>query len=119
METLNKWYSDVIDNETIEKGPSITYITLFLDNFDPSLCHTLSHIPGPPKVRYTSRTLPRFLVGLVQSTRTKAPCTNSLIVVRGGFCPGGFSGVFWLEGFVRGGFCPFPFCQNTSATTES
>src|SRR6218665_1687733 len=36
----------------------------------------------PPKVRHTSRT-PRFLVGLVQKTRTKAPCTNSLLIVRG------------------------------------
>src|SRR6218665_4108706 len=49
-----------------------------------------------PKERYTSRT-PRFLVGLVQKTRTKAPCTNSLNCSRG-FCPGGF---------VRGAFCPF------------
>src|SRR6218665_4005721 len=30
-----------------------------------------------------------------------------------------FQGVFCLEGFVRGGFCPFPFCPNTSVTTES
>ena len=34
----------------VNKGPSIKYVTLFLTNFDaPSPCHTLSHIPGPPK----------------------------------------------------------------------
>src|SRR6218665_1050757 len=81
------------------KGPSIKYVTLFLANFDPSppvtLCHTSR---DPPKVRHTSRT-PRFLVGLVQKSRTKVPCTNSISIVRGGFCPGSF---------VRVGFCPFP-----------
>src|SRR6218665_2485448 len=31
-------------------GPSIKYVKLFLANFDPPpLCHTLSHIPGPPE----------------------------------------------------------------------
>src|SRR6218665_3303424 len=66
-------------------GPSIKHVMLFLANFDPlSPCHTVSHIPGPPKVRHTSRT-PRFLVGLVQKSRTKAPCTNSLLIVRGVF----------------------------------
>src|SRR6218665_980642 len=72
-----------------------------------SPCHTLLHIPGPPKyvthlgpptVRHTSRT-PRFLVGLVQKSWTKVRCTNSISIVRGGFCPGGF---------VRVGFCSFP-----------
>src|SRR6218665_1419319 len=60
----------------------------------------LSHIRGPPKVRHTSRT-PRFLVGLVQNTRTKAPCTNSLLFVRGGFYLGVLSG-----GLLSGRFCP-------------
>src|SRR6218665_675820 len=97
-------------------GPSIKYVTLFLANSDSlSPCHTLSHIPGPPpKVRHTSRT-PRFLVGLVQKTRAKAPCTNSPSIVHGGFVQGVLSGIFCLEGFVRDGFCSFlPFCQNTS-----
>src|SRR6218665_537186 len=56
-----------------------------------TLCHTsrdppesTSHISDPP-----------FLEGLVQKTRTKAPCTNSVSIVRGGFCPGSF---------VRGSF---------------
>src|SRR6218665_3697649 len=63
-----------------------------------TLCHTsrdtpesTSHISDPP----------RFLVGLVQKTQTKAPCTNSLSIVRGGFCPGGLSG-----GLLSGRFCP-------------
>jgi len=74
---------------------------LFLANFDPpSLCHTLSHISEPPKVRHTSRPHPRFLVGLVQKTRTKAPCTNSLSIVHGAFCPGCVSG-----GLLPGRFC--------------
>src|SRR6218665_2558268 len=91
-------------------GSSIKYVTLILPILTPFLCHTLSYIPGPPKVRHTSRT-PRFLVGIVQQkTLTTAPCTNSLSIVRGGFCPGGF--VFCPEGFVRGAFCLFPFCQN-------
>src|SRR6218665_2786231 len=75
-----------------------------LANFDPpfplvTLCHTSRN---PPKVRHTSRTTstPRFLVGLVQKALTKAPCTNSLSIVRGGFCPG-----FCL---LSGRFCPFP-----------
>ena len=49
-------------------------------------------------LRHTSRT-PRILVGLVQKSRTKVLCTNSISIVRGGFCPGGF---------VRVDFCPFP-----------
>src|SRR6218665_3480021 len=45
----------------------------------PYPCHTLSHIPGPPKVRHTSRP-PPFLVGLVQKDRTKTLCTNSFSI---------------------------------------
>src|SRR6218665_3835178 len=63
--------------------PSIKYVTLFLANFDPPLPVTLCHTSlDPPKVRHTSRT-PQFLVGLVQKTRTKAPCTNSFNCSRG------------------------------------
>src|SRR6218665_3480382 len=64
-------------------GPSIKYFMLFLANFDPPAPVALWHTSrDPPKVRHTSRT-PRFLVGLVQKTRTTAPCTNSLLIVRG------------------------------------
>src|SRR6218665_3015203 len=85
-------------------GPSIKYVTLFLANFDPlppsdTLCHTSR---DPPKVRHTSLT-PRFLVGLVQKTRTKAPCTNFLSIIRGGFCPGVLS-----ERFCPGWFLSVP-----------
>src|SRR6218665_2333669 len=70
---------------TDSKGPSIKYVTLFLANFDPlplvTLCHTsrdppgsTSHISDPPP-----------LVGLVQKSRTKVPCTE--VFVRIGFCP--------------------------------
>src|SRR6218665_2950028 len=67
-----------------------------LANFDPpSPCHTLSHIPRPPKVRHTSRTTPPPIFSRPSTkTLTKAPCTNSLSIVRGVF-------VFCLEGFVR------------------
>src|SRR6218665_4155740 len=79
------------------QGPSIKYVTLFLANFGPpsplvTLCHTSR---DPPKVHHTSRTPPpRFLVGLVQKSRTKVPCTNSISIVRGGFCPGVCPGWF-------------------------
>src|SRR6218665_3057985 len=75
----------------------------------PSPCHTLSHIPGSPEsTSHILDPLPRFLVGLVKISRTKAPCTNSLSIVREGFCRGFCQRVFCLEGLVRGGFCPFP-----------
>ena len=83
------------------EGPSIKYVTLFWPILTPPpLCHTLSHIPGPPR-KYVTHLgpLPRFLVGLVQKSRTKIPCTNSISIVRGSFCP---------VGFVWVGFCPFP-----------
>src|SRR6218665_1294875 len=82
-----------------------------------TLCHTYrdpqstSHISDPP---------PIFNRPSTKKTGQKAPCTNSLSIVRGGFCP---------EGFVRGSFvwkvCSgvvfvhSPFGQNASVTTES
>ena len=60
-----------------------------------TLCYTSRE---PPKIRQTSLT-PRFLVGLVQKSQTKVPCTNSISIVREDFCP---------AGFVRCDFCPFP-----------
>src|SRR6218665_72608 len=77
--------------------------------FLPLPCHTSSHIPGPP----------RFLEGLVQKTRTKAPLYKFCFNCSRGFCPGVLSGVFCVEGFVGGCFCPFSVCQNTSVTSES
>src|SRR6218665_3266574 len=70
------------------------------------LCHTLSHIPGPPKsTSHISDPLPFFFRPNTKNP-TKAPCTNSLSIVHGFFCPAEGI-VFCLEGFVRGAFCPF------------
>src|SRR6218665_2089418 len=60
----------------------------------PSPCHTLSHIPGPPRKYVTHLGPPRFLVGLVQKSWTKVPCTNSISIVPGGFCRGVCQGWF-------------------------
>src|SRR6218665_2784552 len=81
---------------------------LFLDNFDsPSPYHTLSHIPEPPKVRHTSLTVPIFSRPSTKK-RTKAPCTNSLSIVRGGFCPGVLSGGLLSGRFHLGWFLSVP-----------
>src|SRR6218665_4184245 len=83
-------------------GPSIKYVTLFLANFDPPLPVTLCHSHtsrDPPKVRHTSRT-PRFLVGLVEKSRTKFPSTIIIYL--------NCSRRFLSGGFVRVGLCPFP-----------
>ena len=73
--------------------PSIKYVMLFFANFDPlplSLCHT----SRDPQKYVTHLGRPWFLVGLIQKNRTKTPCTNSLLIVRGvfvqGLCPGWF-----------------------------
>src|SRR6218665_4029719 len=88
-------------------GPSIKYVTLFLANCNPLPCHTLSHIPGPPKLRHISRIPSRYLVGLVQ-TPDKCPLYK-ISQLFAGFLSGGFcQGVLCLEGFIRGDFCPFP-----------
>ena len=61
-------------------------------NFTPSvtpsvtLCHTSRN---PPKVRHTSRTHPPIFSRSSTKTRTKAPYTNSLSIVRG-VLSGGF-----------------------------
>src|SRR6218665_1730855 len=82
-------------------GLSIKYVTLFLANFDPPPpCHTLSHIPGPPKrVRHISGT-PPFLVGLVHKSRTKAS-VQILSQLFAGVLFGGF-----VRGLLSGRFCP-------------
>src|SRR6218665_2158300 len=83
------------------------------------LCHTLSHIPGPLKVRHKSRTPPIF-----SRPSTKNPNKSLLYkfslncswrFLSGGFCQGSF---VWkvLSGMV---FVRSPFCQNTPVTTES
>ena len=68
--------------------------TLFLANFDPlPLSHFVTY-SGNPRKYVTHVGPPRFLVGLVQKSRTKVPCTNSISIVRGGFCPGVLTGWF-------------------------
>src|SRR6218665_1473768 len=91
------------------QGPSIKYVTLFWLIFTPSpLSHFVTYPGTPPKVRHTSRTPPRFLVGLVQKTLTKAPVQILSQL---------FAGVF-----VRG-FCRFPLlseyiCYNRKSGFE-
>src|SRR6218665_3106559 len=68
----------------------------------PSPCHTSSHIPGPPPESTSHISDPPILEGLVQKTQTNAPCTNSVSIVRGSFCPGGFvRGSFVLKVLFR------------------
>src|SRR6218665_421379 len=101
------------------KGPSIKYVTLFLANFYPLTSVTLCHTSRDPPESTSCISDPRFLVGLVQKSRTKAPCTNSVSIVRGCFCPGVLSGGLLSGRFYPGCFLSVPsFFQNASATTE-
>src|SRR6218665_1124891 len=98
-------------------GLSIKYVTLFWPILTHSpMSHFVTH-PGTTQkyVTYLGP-LPIFSWPSIKKSRTKAPCTNSLSIVRGGFCPGGLL-IVWkvLFGVV---FVHSPFCQNTSVTTE-
>src|SRR6218665_689388 len=75
--------------------------------FTPSLCHTLSHIPGPPKSTSHISDSPRFFSRSSTKDPDKASCKNSLSVVCGILSGRVCQRVFGLEGFVRGVFCPF------------
>src|SRR6218665_1357414 len=105
------------------RGPSIKYVPLFLAIFyPPPLCHTLSHIPGPPsKVCQPSRTLPppHFLFARLQKIRTKAPCTNSLSIARGVLSGEFVRGSFVWKALSGMDFVHSSFCHNTSVTRES
>src|SRR6218665_1751225 len=81
---------------------SIKYVTLFLANFYPLPCHTSSHIPGPPEI--TSHISdPPILEGLIQRPgQNKPPCTNSVSIVRGGFCPRAFVKGFFVWKVLSG-----------------
>src|SRR6218665_3627243 len=68
----------------------------------PSPCHASSHIPEPPRKYITDLGTPLIFRGLVQKPGQKPPCTNSVSIVRGGFCPGVVSGGL----FMSGRFCP-------------
>ena len=87
-------------------------VTLFWIILTSLLCHSLSHISGTPQKYVTHLGPPPVLVGLglvtpsqYKKIRTKTLCTNSLSIVRGGFCPGllsrGFCG--GACGGARGG----------------
>src|SRR6218665_2686762 len=70
------------------------------------LSHFVTH-PGTPQKYVT-----HLLVGLVQKTRTKTLCANSLSIVRGFFLKG-----FWFGRFCPGWFLSVPlwseyFCYN-------
>src|SRR6218665_3042648 len=91
------------------KGPSIKYVTLFLATFYPPspLSHFVTH-PGTPQEYVTHLGHPRFLVGLVKKTRTKALCTNSFSIVRRAFCPGVCQQGLLSGRFYLGWFLSFP-----------
>src|SRR6218665_321208 len=91
-------------------GPSIKYVTLFLANFYPPPPVTLCHTSRDPPAKYvTNLGPPRFLVGLVHKTRTKAPCKNSSLNCSWGFLSGGFCQGGLLSGrFYPGWFLSIP-----------
>src|SRR6218665_977381 len=76
-----------------------------------TLCHT-SRLPKSPSHISTSS---RFIVDLVQKSRTKAPLYKFFLNCSRGFLRGSFGWTVLSEVvFVRS-----TFCQNTSVTTES
>src|SRR6218665_2050613 len=97
-------------------GPSIKYFTLFLANFDPpSTCHTLSHIPGPPKSRSHISNPLIFCRPSTKEPGQRPPVQILSQLFTGVFCCGSF---VWkvLSGVV---LIRFPCCKNTSVKTES
>src|SRR6218665_3167505 len=91
-----------------------------LANFYPlPLSHFVTHPGTPsPKVRHTSRT-PRFLEGLVQKTRTKAPLYKFCLNCSRGFLSGGFVRGSFVWKVLSGVVFVRSRCQNRSVTTES
>src|SRR6218665_2738748 len=84
----------------IDMGPSIKYVTLFLANFDPPHpCHTLSHIPGPPRKYVTHLGTPPIFSRSSTKIPDKSPLYKFYLNCSRRFLSGGF---------VRVGFCPFP-----------
>src|SRR6218665_1002284 len=74
----------------LSEGPSIKYVTLFWTNLNNLLCHTLSHISGPPKVCHTSRN-PQVLV---LRAYINIIFIGGFVLVRWRFCRGAWSGDF-------------------------
>ena len=97
-------------------GPSIKYVMLFLVNFDPHPCHTLSQILGPPK--FTSHiSYPPPLISSRPSTKIpdKSPLYKFSLNCSRGLCSGllsncrTFSDPLILERDVLYGRPPFSF----------
>jgi len=92
--------------QSVDKGPSIKCVTLFLANFEPPpLSHFVTHF-GTPKKYFTHLGPPIF-----SRSSTKNPDKNPLkfsLNFSRAFFFGGF--VRGSLGFVQGDFCPFPFC---------
>ena len=108
--SMNLWWSSIF-------GAVHKVRQAIFGQFWPPLPVTLCHTSRDPTPKSSSHIWdPPFLVGHLQKTRTKAPCTNSFSIVRGGFCPG-FLSFVWkvLSGVV---FVRPPIWQNTSVTTE-
>ena len=75
------------------KGPSIKYVTLFFANFDPpSLCHTLSHIPGPSPKKYVTYLEPPIFRRPSTKNVYKNPLYKFSLNCSRGFLSGGLSG---------------------------
>src|SRR6218665_66341 len=66
------------------------YVTLLLANFDPPPPFTFWYISRDPQKYVTHLGLPLIFSWPSTKTLTKAPCTNSLSIVHGFFCPGDF-----------------------------
>src|SRR6218665_32241 len=75
-------------------GPYIKYVTLFLTNFDPLPCHTLSHIPDPQKSTSHISDPPIFSRPSTKNPDKSPLYTNSLSlnIVSGSFVKGSLSG---------------------------
>src|SRR6218665_1739725 len=87
--------------EKLHWGPSIKYVTLFLANFYPIPCHTLSHIPRPPKSTSHISDPPIFFSRPSTKNPDKSPLYKFSLNCWRGFCPGDLS-----EGLLSGRFCP-------------
>src|SRR6218665_1189170 len=75
---------------------------LFLANFlPPSLCHTLSHIPGPPRKYVTHLGPPPIFRRRSTRSPDKSPLYKFCLNCSWGGCPGVLS-----EGLLSGRFCP-------------
>src|SRR6218665_595600 len=98
-------------------GPSIKYVTLFLADFDPP--PPVTH-PGTPKsTSHISDPSPHFSRPSTKEPGQKTPVQILSKLFAGVFCPGGFvRGSFVRKVLFGVRFVHYPFCQNTSVTTE-